>query len=149
MTPVQTRRTLVAAWVALALLVPTFVLTIAFGLGTPAPRHATPATELTDKQYQTLPAWTAELYRYAADHATAFDQLPCFCGCDRTLGHRSLRDCFVTATGAWARHAAGCGVCTTEALDARTSLDAGAAPVDIRAHLVSTYGPTSTTGSPR
>ena len=73
-----------------------------------------------------LPESMADVYHYAASHATDFDAIPCYCGCDRSLGHVSLTDCFITDTGAWDAHASGCAVCSNEATTARAALDAGA-----------------------
>lgn len=140
------RWSLVGAWVALALLVPALAVTIALGLGD-RPLHQTmPTAELTSAEFASLPGWTVDMYHYAADHPGEFASLPCYCGCDRTLGHRHLLDCFVTPTGGWDRHASGCGVCTTEALDAQATFASGADTATVRARLVATYGP-PTTGS--
>ena len=97
------------------------------------------------------PALTVELstvtpaiavdYHYAADHLGDFAQIPCYCGCDRTLGHRNLADCYVTATGAWDSHASGCAVCGNETATAREQLTAGVAIADVRAPIIGQYGP--------
>ena len=34
------------------------------------------------------------VYRFATDHATDLDYIPCFCGC-KNIGHRSNRDCYI------------------------------------------------------
>ena len=55
-------------------------------------------------------------YRYAAAHAEAYREIPCWCGCQQYLGHGNLEDCFVRRDGrGWEAHAAGCGVCNGEA----------------------------------
>ena len=92
-----------------------------------APAAASLTVDLAD-----LPDVTADVYRYAADHAMHFTEIPCFCGCDRGLGHRNLEDCFVNADGDWDAHASGCGVCTAEAIAAREQLDAGIAIAEVR-----------------
>jgi hypothetical protein len=93
----------------------------------------------------TLPADTADLYRYAAGHSSQFTQIPCYCGCDRTLGHRNLEDCFVTADGSWDAHASGCAVCTVEASSARTLIAAGTETDVVRQTIIDLYGPRPST----
>ncbi len=47
-------------------------------------------------------------YTSAAKVKKVLYQQPCYCHCDRSQGHGSLLDCFVS------KHAAGCNVCTKE-----------------------------------
>ena len=101
-----------------------------------SPVSATPTVNLTD-----LPDATADVYRYAADHAMHFTEIPCYCGCENSLGHRNLEDCFVNAAGDWDAHASGCGVCSAEAIAAREQLDAGVAISDVRQSIIDRFGP--------
>jgi hypothetical protein len=88
----------------------------------------------------------AELYRFAADHEDELSQIPCFCGCEKFLGHRHLYDCFVRADGAgWDAHAVGCGVCIGEAVTARQLLDDGLEPSAVREGVIAEFGTTPTT----
>ena len=48
-------------------------------------------------------------YRAAARTKKILYQQPCYCHCDRSQGHGSLLDCFVS------KHAAECGTCISEA----------------------------------
>jgi len=86
-----------------------------------------------------LPSWMASHYRFAAMHTHAYEQVPCFCGCDATLEHRSLLDCFVRPDGAWERHASGCAVCTDESEMIRAGLARGSPMRQIRSEIVDTY----------
>jgi hypothetical protein len=61
-----------------------------------------------------MPASMAAHYRFARANAGAYEQVPCFCGCQDMLGHRNLEDCFVTPDSAWESHASGCQVCIDE-----------------------------------
>ncbi|MEQ1874575.1 MAG: PCYCGC motif-containing (lipo)protein [Ilumatobacteraceae bacterium] len=89
-----------------------------------------------------LPSEMSSMYQYAADHADHFATIPCYCGCDNSLGHRSLEDCFVTAEGGWDAHASGCGVCSAEATTAKELLDDdGVAAADVRQQVIDRYGP--------
>jgi hypothetical protein len=49
-------------------------------------------------------------YAVAAKVKRVLYQQPCFCHCDRSIGHESLLDCYV------GKHAAVCDVCMKEAL---------------------------------
>ena len=80
-------------------------------------------------------------YHYAADHLTDLAQIPCYCGCDHSLGHRNLADCYMTATGAWDAHASGCAVCGNETATAREQLAAGVPIADVRTSIIDQYGP--------
>ena len=53
-------------------------------------------------------------------------QLPCYCRCDRELGHGSLRSCFEGT------HAATCSVCMREAVYAYQQTKLGRTPAQIR-----------------
>ena len=86
------------------------------------------------------PAIAAD-YRYAADHLADFAQIPCYCGCDNSLGHRNLADCYVTATGAWDAHASGCAVCGNETATAREQLATGVPIADVSTSIIDQYGP--------
>jgi hypothetical protein len=57
-------------------------------------------------------------------------QQPCFCHCDRKMGHRSLLSCFVT------RHAAKCDVCVREAIFAMQEQQKGKTAEQIRAEII-------------
>lgn len=91
-----------------------------------------------------LPSAMSDTYHYAADHAADFMAIPCFCGCQQSLGHRNLEDCFVTPDGDWDAHASGCGVCTAEAIAAKELLDTNA-PIDaVRMAIIDRFGPPPT-----
>jgi hypothetical protein len=78
-------------------------------------------------------------YHLAAEHPRAFGQVPCFCGCEATLDHRSLLDCFVRPGGGWERHASGCAVCIDESEMVRTMLARGSPVSLIRAEVIAAY----------
>jgi hypothetical protein len=111
----------------------------------PDHRMGTPPAVTTS--LERMPAAIADHYRYARAHQQDYAQIPCYCGCDRALAHRYLTDCFVTSTGGWDAHASGCAVCTTEATQVRAQLDAGVPIADIRASIITTFGPPPTLDS--
>jgi uncharacterized protein with PCYCGC motif len=57
-----------------------------------------------------FPGKTREAYHVAKDIPQTLAQLPCYCHCDRGMGHKSLHSCFEDD------HAAHCATCTDEAL---------------------------------
>ncbi len=132
---------IVLAELALVMLIAISVAGVVRGASAPDPADgarvaASPTVVLAD-----LPDATADVYRYAADHAGHFAELPCYCGCERSLGHRNLTDCFVNAAGDWDAHASGCAVCSAEAIAAREQLDAGIAIGEVRQSIINRFGP--------
>ncbi|MBX7062913.1 MAG: PCYCGC domain-containing protein [Pyrinomonadaceae bacterium] len=62
-------------------------------------------------------------------------QLPCYCHCDRSVGHKSLHSCFEDD------HAANCGICMNSALKAyKLEKEQKMSPEQIRAELIKEYG---------
>jgi hypothetical protein len=57
-----------------------------------------------------FPEKTRAAYQAARDIPRTLAQLPCYCYCDRGMGHKSLHSCFEDD------HAAHCDVCVNEAL---------------------------------
>lgn len=78
-------------------------------------------------------------YRTAEANPDVFAAVPCFCGCDKALGHRHLLDCFVRSDGSWEAHASGCGVCLGEAAQVEDLLAAGSSTDEIRAAVVAQW----------
>jgi hypothetical protein len=68
-----------------------------------------------------------------------YSEVPCFCGCDATLDHRFLLDCFVRPDGRWEAHASGCGVCLEEGRMIRSMLAGGSATAEIRAEVIDAF----------
>jgi hypothetical protein len=86
-----------------------------------------------------VPGDVASHYAFARDHRDLFSMIPCYCGCEATLDHRHLYDCFVRPDGAWESHASGCSVCIDESKMARRLLGTGAQPEQIRDAIVAQY----------
>jgi hypothetical protein len=57
-------------------------------------------------------------------------QQPCYCHCDRSQGHGSLLDCFVS------HHASGCDLCQKEAFYAYEQTHKGRTPAQIREAII-------------
>jgi len=86
-----------------------------------------------------LPEAVAVHYRAAETHADVFAAVPCFCGCERELAHRSLSDCFVRPDGRWESHGSGCGVCLGEAARVGELVAAGVPTAEIRRTVVAEW----------
>ncbi|MGO9056835.1 MAG: CYCXC family (seleno)protein [Candidatus Binataceae bacterium] len=74
-----------------------------------------------------------EAYKIAQENPDLLVQLHCWCGCDRTNGHKNLLDCYRD------HHGASCAICTGEALEAKKLFDQGASIETIRAALKARY----------
>jgi len=69
-------------------------------------------------------------YELAAKIPKVIYQIPCYCYCDRTVGHKSLHSCYESA------HAAHCSACLKELYFAYTETKAGKTPAQIRAAII-------------
>jgi hypothetical protein len=75
-------------------------------------------------------AETQNLYALAAKEKSVLYQLPCYCRCDKEVGHKSLLDCYVDY------HAAHCVLCKKEAAFAYTETQAGKTAAQIRKEIM-------------
>lgn len=82
----------------------------------------------------------AALYRWAEANRALVSRLPCYCGCGASQGHRSLQDCFLIPTGGYDAHAATCGICEREAVEARRLQGEGQDTSAIRAFIDANFG---------
>ncbi len=88
----------------------------------------------------TVSAEIAGHYHFASAHRSMYGTVPCFCGCDAMLGHRSLRDCFLHADGAgWEPHASGCAICIEESQMIRGMLGRGVPPESIPGAVIDRF----------
>lgn len=70
--------------------------------------------------------WQVAVYREAAQIPRVLYQLPCYCRCDRELGHTSLHSCFEGT------HGAICSTCAMEGAYAYKMTKLGKTPRQIR-----------------
>lgn len=68
-------------------------------------------------------------YQMAAKIPGVLHQQPCYCRCDRALGHNSLHSCFEGT------HGAACSTCMREAVFAYQETKKGQTPAQIRAAI--------------
>ena len=88
-----------------------------------APAGALPATMSPDNFSDPL---AQNAYALAVHVKKVLYQEPCYCHCDRSQGHESLLDCFVS------KHGAGCGICVREELYSYEQTRKGKTPTQIR-----------------
>ena len=79
-------------------------------------------------QYFSHPYQVA-IYKMAAKIPAVLHQQPCYCHCDREMGHNSLHSCFEDT------HGAACSTCMKEALFAYQQTKLGRTPVQIRSAI--------------
>lgn len=107
----------------------------AFTSGKPAvpPYHASaahavlPAT-LDPQQFQEEES--RNIYALAAKIKKILYQEPCYCGCDKEVGHKSLLDCYTD------RHGSFCAVCKKEAVYSYNQTRKGQTPAQIRKEII-------------
>ena len=75
-----------------------------------------------------------EAYEAVKAAPVTIAQMPCYCHCDRGMGHKSLHSCFEDD------HAAHCAVCVDEALMAYRLQKEGLSASEIRARIIATFG---------
>lgn len=73
--------------------------------------------------------YQVKAYQMAAKISPVIHQLPCYCHCDRSMGHNSLHSCFE------ATHGAVCSTCMKEAVFAYQETKKGKTPAQIRAAI--------------
>jgi hypothetical protein len=69
-------------------------------------------------------------YTIAARIKKTLYRQPCYCHCDRSLGHGSLLDCFAS------KHGAGCNICISEDFYAYEQSRKGKTAAQIRAGII-------------
>jgi len=69
------------------------------------------------------------VYKMAAKIPAVLHQQPCYCRCDREMGHNSLHSCFE------ATHGAACSTCMKEAMYSYLETKKGKTPSQIRAGI--------------
>jgi Protein of unknown function with PCYCGC motif len=88
-----------------------------------APAGALPATMSADTFGDLI---VQNAYTVASRVKKVLYQEPCYCHCDRSQGHGSLLDCFVS------KHGAGCQICVREDLYSYEQTRRGKTPAQIR-----------------
>jgi hypothetical protein len=92
-----------------------------------APKEPLPDT-LDPKQF--LDVQTQNIYAIAAKEKAVLYQEPCYCHCDKEIGHKSILDCFSDL------HGSHCMLCKKEAVFTYTESQQGKTAAQIRQEIV-------------
>ncbi len=84
-----------------------------------------PSSQFTGKTHQA--------YEAVREIPVTIAQLPCYCHCDRGMGHKSLHSCYEDD------HAAHCAVCVDEALMAYRLQKEGRSAAEIREQIIARF----------
>ena len=76
---------------------------------------------------------TRASYQVAKDIPDVLEQLPCFCGCMTSFGHKNNLFCFKD------QHGSGCTICQDIALDAKKMHDQGMPIAQIQDNIKTKY----------
>ncbi|MGP4062789.1 PCYCGC motif-containing (lipo)protein [Halobacillus sp. H74] len=99
----------------------------------------------------TLPAFMEEkpeemqtLYKAVAQNKDLLENIPCYCGCGESVGHRDNYDCFVhenkkDGSIVWDDHGTKCGVCLEIAAQSIIDYQEGKSIEQIRRDIDSSY----------
>ncbi|MCM3712641.1 PCYCGC domain-containing protein [Alkalihalobacillus oceani] len=84
------------------------------------------------------------IYARVPDYQNVLEQMPCYCGCGESAGHRSSYDCFIYEHQedgglVWDDHGARCGVCLEIAHFSMELYDGGASLSEIRQFVDERY----------
>jgi hypothetical protein len=75
-----------------------------------------------------------QVYKAVKEIPQTIAQLPCYCHCDLSIGHKSLHSCFED------NHAATCFICMEEAMTAyRLQKEQNLTPAQIRDRIIAHY----------
>lgn len=75
-------------------------------------------------------------YAVAREIPETLAEVPCYCHCDRSIGHKSLHTCFTD------EHGANCGTCMNEAFMAyKLQKEQKLSPAQIREKIIAEYAP--------
>ncbi len=97
-----------------------------------APSRSSLGPTLEPEQFTGL---TRDAYRAVREIPQTIAQMPCYCHCDRGMGHKSLYSCFEDD------HASHCAVCVNEALLAlKLEKEQKLSPAQIRERIVQQFG---------
>ena len=97
-----------------------------------APSRSSLGPTLPPEQFTGL---VRDAYRAAREIPQTIAQMPCYCHCDRGMGHKSLHSCFEDD------HASHCAVCVNEALLAlKLEREQKLSPAQIRDRIIEQFG---------
>jgi hypothetical protein len=85
-----------------------------------------------------------DIYEQVPNYRDLLEQMPCYCGCGESVGHRNTYDCFIhehkrDGSVVWDDHGAKCGVCLEIAHYSMELYDKGASIKEIRHFIDERY----------
>ena len=95
-----------------------------------APGRGSLAATMSPEEFSGV---TRDAYKVAKEVPQTLAQLPCYCHCDKSIGHKSLHSCFEDD------HAAHCATCVEEALMAYRLQTQGMNAAQIRERIIAEY----------
>ena len=67
---------------------------------------------------------TLKAYGYTLKNPEVVEKIPCYCGCGG-MGHKSLKNCFISDAGVYSSHASNCDICVGEVIRIKNLFDSG------------------------
>ena len=106
-------------------------------------REETASAEQLPAFMKSQPEDTQTIYLAVAKNRELLEQMPCYCGCGESAGHKDNYDCFIhdnkKEAVVWDDHGTKCGVCLNIAADAINKLEQGMSVKDIRKAIDEQY----------
>ncbi len=107
-------------------------------------RVETPSYEVMPEFLKSKPENMQLIYTSASQHKELLEQMPCYCGCGESVGHKNNYDCFIhenKENGAivWDEHGTKCGVCLEIAAQAMIDYQNGKSVEEIREDIDAQY----------
>ncbi|UOQ91636.1 PCYCGC domain-containing protein [Halobacillus shinanisalinarum] len=107
-------------------------------------RVETPSYEVMPDFLQNKSEDMQLIYTSASQHKDLLEQIPCYCGCGDSVGHKNNYDCFIhenKESGAivWDDHGTKCGVCLKIAAEAMVEYQNGKSVKEIREQIDESY----------
>ncbi|WP_018130801.1 PCYCGC motif-containing (lipo)protein [Effusibacillus pohliae] len=107
-------------------------------------QEKTASVEQLPSFLKSMPEQTQQIYTLAAKNSALLQNIPCYCGCGDSVGHKSNADCFVKEVKpdgiVWDSHGSKCGVCMAIAMESVKLQSEGKSPKEIRSYIDSKYG---------
>lgn len=86
---------------------------------------------------------TLKAYAYAIGNPQVVEKIPCYCGCGG-IGHKSLKNCFISDDGVYSSHGSNCDICVGEVIRIKNLFENGMYISEIKRVIddeYSSYGP--------
>jgi len=107
-------------------------------------REETASNEVLPKFLKDKPEEMQTIYANAAQNKELLENIPCYCGCGESAGHKNNYDCFILENKkdgkvVWDDHGTKCGVCLEIAAQSVSDLESGKSIKQIRQSIDEKY----------